>query len=85
MELAHLQSQQPQEDVHAMGLLLGLGEQHHVVSKGSHQESCREKSEPALGRLTTSCLWDSYAKAKSEKPAPKCSQHHRLRDTGGAG
>ena len=46
MELAHLQPHEPQEDVHAVGLLLGLGEQHHVVSEGSCQQSWRgEKSE----------------------------------------
>jgi hypothetical protein len=39
VELAHLQAQEPQKDVHAVGLLLGLGEQHHVVSEGSCQQS----------------------------------------------
>ena len=48
VELAHLQPHQPQKDVHAVGLLLGLGEQHHMVGEGSHQQSCQgDKSEPA--------------------------------------
>lgn len=61
MELAHLQSHQPQEDVHAVGLLLGLGEQHHMVGEGSHQQSCQEeKSELAAAskyspRLHSGC------------------------------
>ena len=47
VELAHLQPHQPQKDVHTVGLLLGLGEQHHMVSEGSHQQSCQgDKSEP---------------------------------------
>lgn len=48
MELAHLQSHETQEDVHAVGLLLGLGEQHHVVGEGPRQQSWQgEKNEPA--------------------------------------
>lgn len=57
MELAHLQPHQPQEDVHAVGLLLGLGEQHHVVGEGSHQQSCQgEKSERVAASSTSSLL-----------------------------
>lgn len=43
MELAHLQSHEPQEDVHAVGLLLGLREQHHMVSEGPRQQGWQEE------------------------------------------
>lgn len=57
MELTHLQPHEPQEDVHAVGLLLGLGEQHHVVSEGSCQQSWQgEKSEPTATSKTYSLL-----------------------------
>lgn len=57
MELAHLQPHEPQEDVHAVGLLLGLGEQHHVISEGPCQQSWQgEKSEPTAISKTDSFL-----------------------------
>ena len=38
MELGRLDAQQAQQDVQAVGLLLGLGEEHHVVLEGpGHQ------------------------------------------------
>ena len=38
MELGRLDPQQTQQDVQAVGLLLGLGEEHHVVLEGpGHQ------------------------------------------------
>lgn len=57
MELAHLQPHEPQEDVHAVGLLLGLGEEHHVVSEGSCQKSWQgERTESAATSNTCSFL-----------------------------
>lgn len=57
MELTHLQPHEPQENVHAVGLLLGLGEQHHVVSEGSCQQSWQgEKNKLAAASDTYSLL-----------------------------
>lgn len=39
MKLPNAQAHQAQQDVHAVSLLLGLGEKHHVVLERSCQQS----------------------------------------------
>lgn len=69
VEFAHLQPHQPQKDVHAVGLLLGLGEQHHMVGEGSHQQSCQgDKSEPAATSTHVLLL----ARGVAAVPGPHC-------------
>lgn len=39
MELPNPQAHQSEQDVHAVSLLLGLGEKHHVILERSCQQS----------------------------------------------
>lgn len=64
MQLPDTQAHQAQEDVQAVGLLLGLGEEHHVVGERPGQQGWRAEGdpswlapawpEPATGRWSTS-------------------------------
>lgn len=51
MEFPHLQPHESQNNVHAMGLLLGLGEEHHVVCEGSRQQSWQGGENECLHKM----------------------------------
>lgn len=40
VKLTHFQANQTQQDVHAMGLLLGLSKEHDVILEGPGQQGC---------------------------------------------